>query len=178
MVQCCQFAESHKNLNTNQSFLWCVCRFYLLKTQQVKSTASPMDTLIVGPSGAGYTYLDQYPDAETRRAFAEWTAANVQRSGLVNMVNQIQLTMFNASVEAEQLELASPPEAIFVDVEKVLTIKGNAQRLIGANGQPTDSVVSSRRHCLSKTFGDVTPVELVKCRLQVHSTLHQVAGRR
>ena len=82
--------------------------------------------------------------------------------GLVNMVNQIQLTQFNASVEAEQLELSSPPEALFVDVEKVLTIKGNAQRLIGADGQPTDSIVSSRRHCLSKTFGDVTPAELVK----------------
>lgn len=60
------------------------------------------------------TYLDQYPDSDHRRAFAEWTAANVERSGLVNMVNQIQLTAFDESVEKEQLELDIPPEAIFV----------------------------------------------------------------
>ena len=43
----------------------------------------------------------------------------------------------------------------------MLTIKGNARRLHGSNGQPTDTILSSRRHCLSKTFGDVTPAELV-----------------
>lgn len=61
-----------------------------------------MDQVLVGPSGAGYTYLDLYPSAEARRQFAEWTAANFRRSGpMLNMVNQIQAGVFNASLEEE-----------------------------------------------------------------------------
>merc|ERR1719460_1750695 len=83
----------------------------------VLENASANDTLLAGPSGAGYTYLDQYPDAASRARFGEWTSANIERSGLVNMVNQIQVKPFEAAVEAEQLALPTPPEAFFVDEE-------------------------------------------------------------
>jgi hypothetical protein len=128
----------------------------------VHQTASPNDELLVGPSGAGYTYLDQYPSSEARARFAAWTAANTRRAGLLNMINQIQVGTFNRSTEAEVLALAHPPEALFVDEEETLTIRGNAWRLRDAAGKLSDTIVSSRRHCLSKTFGDVTPASLVQ----------------
>lgn len=127
----------------------------------VLDTASSNDELLVGPSGAGYTYLDRYPSSGARARFTSWTAANIARSGLLNMINQIQVGVFNGSLEAELLASAAPPVAIFVDEEVELSIKGDAWRLLNATGAESDTIVTSRRHCLSKTFGDVTPTSLI-----------------
>eukprot|EP00662_Eupelagonemidae_sp_cell21_P053584 gene53584-65027_t len=52
---------------------------------------------------------------------------NIARAGLTNMVNQIQVGTFRDSVEYEQLDAQpSPPEAVFVDEEVELSIKGRA----------------------------------------------------
>ena len=61
-----------------------------------------MDELLVGPSGAGYAYLDLYPSQQLRRTFAEWTAANLARAGpMLNVINQIQARAFDPDVERE-----------------------------------------------------------------------------
>lgn len=129
----------------------------------VLRTKAPMDDIIAGPSGAGYTYLDEYPDPMSRASFANWTASNMARAKLTNMVNQIQVGAFRDGVEWEQLEAKpAPPEAVFVDEEVQLSIRGRAWRLRDSAGGLTQTIVSSRRHCLSKTFGDVTPDTLVE----------------
>eukprot|EP00928_Gymnodinium_smaydae_P079838 TRINITY_DN63673_c0_g1_i1.p2 TRINITY_DN63673_c0_g1~~TRINITY_DN63673_c0_g1_i1.p2 ORF type:complete len:305 (+),score=31.30 TRINITY_DN63673_c0_g1_i1:814-1728(+) len=126
----------------------------------VLSSASFNDELLVGPSGAGYAYLDKYPDGDARKRFAEWTAANIAKSGMHNMINQIQVGTFNNTVEMELLALPNPPKALFVDEELTLSIKGSAWRLPTQSGDISNTILSSRRHVLSKTFGDVTPDSL------------------
>ena len=61
------------------------------------------DELLVGPSGAGYSYLDLYPSRLARQSFARWTADNMRRpgGGMLNMINQIQAGIYNAAIEAE-----------------------------------------------------------------------------
>ena len=88
---------------------------YFLRWVHLNATTN--DTLLVGPSGAGYTYLDRYPDGATaqhasahhgapphrytyldrypdgpaRARFGAWSSDNIERSGLLNMINQIQV---------------------------------------------------------------------------------------
>mmetsp|Transcript_33275 Transcript_33275/g.54978 ORF Transcript_33275/g.54978 Transcript_33275/m.54978 type:complete len:539 (+) Transcript_33275:78-1694(+) len=133
----------------------------------IHKTKAEDDVLIAGPSGAGYTYLDQYPSAGNERAararFANWSAVSIAQAGFTNMVNQIQVGLYSDSVEYETLDAQpAPPAAVFVDEEVQLSIKGAAWRVRDAKGRPTDTVVTSRRHCLSNTFGDVTPDSLVE----------------
>ena len=61
------------------------------------------DELLVGPSGAGYTYPDLYPSRLARQSFARWTADTMQSSDgvMLNMINQIQAGIYNATIEAE-----------------------------------------------------------------------------
>ena len=50
----------------------------------------------------------------------------------------------------------SPPIAVLVDEYETLTIKGDAWYVtLGESGEKSGTVVTSRRHCLSTTFGDV-----------------------
>ena len=60
----------------------------------------------MGPSGAGYTYLDLYPSRHARQSFARWTAGTMSRSGggMLNMINQIQAGIYNATIEAEVMK--------------------------------------------------------------------------
>ena len=54
----------------------------------------------------------------------------------------------------ETVNRPDAPSALFIDEYFVLTIRGSARLL-------NKTVITSRRHCLSKTFGDVTPDTLV-----------------
>ena len=123
----------------------------------VLAGATPNDRFIGGPSGAGYAYLDQFPDGSARAAYASWTRANMARvPQMLPIVNQIQVGVFNASFEAEAVDPTAPgpaPLALFVDEYLELTLRGRALLLNG-------TVVSSRRHCLA-SWGDVTPASLV-----------------
>ena len=56
------------------------------------------------------------------------------------------------------MDPSRPPEAVFVDEHDRLTIHGGAYLLPGL----PETIVTSRRHILSKTFGDVTHEELVQ----------------
>jgi hypothetical protein len=74
---------------------------YFLRWVHLNATTN--DTLLVGPSGAGYTYLDRYPDGPARARFGAWTSDNIERSGLLNMINQIQVwATFDSAVEHVQ----------------------------------------------------------------------------
>jgi len=139
----------------------------------VLSSASPNDRLLVGPSGAGYSYLDQYPSSEARQRFANWTADNVARvqsltppgsRPMLNMINQIQVGNYTDAIEAEVVaDPEAAPTAVLVDEYEALTIKGDAWYIsLGDGTERSNTVVTSRRHCLSTTFGDVTPDQLVE----------------
>jgi hypothetical protein len=74
---------------------------YFLRWVHLNATTN--DTLLVGPSGAGYTYLDRYPGGPARARFGAWTSDNIERSGLLNMINQIQVwATFDSAVEHVQ----------------------------------------------------------------------------
>ena len=118
----------------------------------VLAQATANDTFIGGPSGAGYTYLDQYPTAAARARFAEWTSASMGLAGLTNMINQIQVGVYNSTLEEETVGQPGPPRALFVDEYLRLTLHGSSLVL-------RDTLVTSRRHCLA-TWGDVTPATL------------------
>jgi len=76
---------------------------------------------------------------------------------MLNMINQIQVNAYSDANELELISLDNPPSAIFVDEYELLTIKGDS-RLVG----DSDTIVTSRRHTLSKTFGDVDVDSLVE----------------
>jgi hypothetical protein len=119
----------------------------------VLARATPNDTFISGPSGAGYAYLDQM-NASSRAVYAEWTRANMARvPQMLNVINQIQVGLFDASIEAETVSLPDAPIALFVDEGLKLSLYGRAVLL-------KDTVVTSRRHCLAH-WGDVTPESVV-----------------
>ena len=124
--------------------------------------STPRDSLLAGPSGAGYACLDQFPSAAARRSFANWTVENMHRSGsrMLDVINQIQVGEYSDVVEKELVEANPDLTAVLVDEYTKLTIKGDA-RFVRHGGRNASSVVTSRRHVLSKTFGDLTPAQLV-----------------
>jgi len=121
---------------------------------QILAQRTPSDLFIAGPSGAGYAYLDEFPSAAARAAYAAWTRANMARvPQMLNVVNQIQVGVFDAAVEAETVAPPDAPLALFVDEYVQLSLRGRALLL-------NNTVVTSRRHCLA-VWGDVTPATVV-----------------
>lgn len=74
---------------------------------------------------------------------------------MLNMINQIQVGNYTDAVEAEVVAYPeSAPTAVLVDEYETLTIKGDAWYIsLGDGDERSDTVVTSRRHCLSSSFG-------------------------
>ena len=121
---------------------------------RILAGATANDTFIAGPSGAGYAYLDAFPNSSARAAYTAWTRASMARvPAMMPVINQIQVGVFDAAIEAETVAPPGAPLALFVDEYLELTLRGRALLLNG-------TIVTSRRHCLA-VWGDVTPQTLV-----------------
>ena len=118
----------------------------------VQRQASTNDTLIAGPSGAGYTYLDQYPDQKSRESFAQWSSSVMRMSGM-RIVNQIATAYHGPELKET---VAQSVDVIFLDDYYL------SSNLSGRVLEINSTIVTARRYALSKTFGvRVDPSELV-----------------
>jgi hypothetical protein len=125
-----------------------------LYLSHILAGATANDIFIAGPSGAGYAYLDAFPNSSARAAYTAWTRANMARvPTMMPVINQIQVGVFDAAIEAETVAPPGAPLALLVDEYLELTLRGRALLLNG-------TIVTTRRHCLA-AWGDVTPQTLV-----------------
>lgn len=133
----------------------------------VQANASVNDTLVAGPSGAGYTYLDQYPDHASRQRFAQWTS-NLMRLTNMAVVNQIATSYHEADI-AETLH--EGVDAIFLDDYYLSSnLSGRVLRI-------NNTVITARRYALSKSFGvRVNPDQLVDALNAASATPNSEAG--
>eukprot|EP00662_Eupelagonemidae_sp_cell21_P040556 gene40556-59112_t len=104
----------------------------------LSDTATPNDTLISGPSGAAYTYIDQYPSAAARGAFGRWTADALAAAGratagaFADVVNMIQWGAYDADVLDGVVCRSAPPSALLIDEYTRLTLNGTLAAVLNA----------------------------------------------
>lgn len=125
----------------------------------VRQSASKNDTLIVGPSGGGYTYIDQYPTAESRTLFAEWTGNLMKRTNM-DIMNMISVNYDGPELQ-EIVTGDFPPKAIFMEEYFHPSLTGKIEL-------HQSTLVTARRYALSKTFG--INVDKLAKKLNMQST--------